>query len=243
MSLSCYIVDDEYHAIEILTDFINKTPGLELVGASIDPLAALEGIADLTPALTFLDIDMPEINGLDFAELVIQQTTIVFTTAYREYGPEAFEKEVADYLLKPIAYERFLKCIQKIRKNIIDKSHLAIPISSSFFVKTGIKGKLIRVNIPEILYISSALNYIEIHFKEQKVMTYLTMGEVVEKLPSEQFSRIHNSYIVNHTFIQSLEYGQVRLEGQTTLPVGRVFRKEFQRKMSGSFLFSKRDQP
>lgn len=243
MSLSCYIVDDEYHAIEILSDFINKTPGLELVGSSLDPLAALEGIATLVPALTFLDIDMPEISGLEFAELVNQQTTIVFTTAYREYGPEAFEKEVADYLLKPVTYERFLKCIQKIRKNVAEKSNQAVLAYSSFFIKTGIKGKLLRVNIPEIIYISSALNYIEIHFKEQKVMTYLTMGEAIEKLPSEQFSRIHKSYIVNHNFIQSLEYGQVRLEGQTTLPVGRVFREGFQQKMNSSFLFSKRDQP
>lgn len=242
MNLSCYIVDDESHAIGVLKDFISKTPGLELVGSATDPLAALAVIAADPPALTFLDIDMPGINGLQFAGLVNTQTTVIFTTAYREYGPEAFEKEAADYLLKPISYERFLACIQKIRRNFAGKTSVSKNLQPYFFVKSGVKEKLLQVNVAEILYISGFDHYVEIHLKEQKIVTYLKLGEVLEKLPEEQFSRIHKSHIISHAAILSLEPGQVKLRDQATLPIGRTFKAAFRAKISGSFP-GKGDQP
>jgi two-component system LytT family response regulator len=242
MSLTCYIVDDEFHAVEILEEYIRITPGLELLSSSTKPLHALEEITAQRPAITFLDIDMPGINGLDFAGLVNSLTTIIFTTSYRNYAPEAFEKEAADYLLKPISYERFLRSIQKVRKNSSATAALPDETPSSFFIKTGIRGKLLRVVISEIIYISSALNYIEIHFKEQKLMTYLSIAEILEKLPQGSFSRIHKGFIVNHHFLQSIEYAQVKLQDQTILPVGRAFRSEFRKKIIPEMLTSKWDQ-
>jgi len=242
MNLTCYIVDDESHAIGVLKAFIAKTPGLELAGSASDPLAALEVIAANPPALTFLDIDMPGINGLQFAGLVNTQTTVIFTTAYREYGPEAFEKEAADYLLKPISYERFLSCIQKIRRNLAGKITPSKHLPPSFFVKSGIKEKLLQVNIADILYISGFDHYIEIHLKDQKIVTYLKLGDVLEKLPEEHFSRIHKSHIISHAAILSLEPGQVKLRGQVTLPIGRTFKAAFRARISAAFP-GKGDQP
>jgi two-component system LytT family response regulator len=239
MNLTCYIVDDEFHAIGILKNFVENTPGLELVGTATDPLIALEEISSLRPAFTFLDVDMPTINGLQFAGMVNSQTTVIFTTAFREYAVEAFEKEAADYLLKPISYERFLICIQKVRKNLAAKTPIADTNVSWFFVKTGIKGKLQKIGFHDILYISGCDHYIEIRLQQQKIITYLTMNEIQEKLPAAYFTRIHKSHIINHEFIHTLEPGQVKLQDLTVLPIGRSYRLPLKEKLNNSSLISK----
>jgi len=235
MTLSCYIIDDESHAVEVLLGYIRRTPGLQLSGSSTDPLAALEVIPVIRPDITFLDVDMPELNGLTFAGLVNTQTTVVFTTAYREYAPEAFEREAADYLLKPIGYERFLGCIQRIRRQLAIRTPAAVTPLPYIFVRSGTREKLLQVLISNILYIAGYDHYIEIHLSDKKVVTYLKMSEILIKLPTEQFSRIHKSYIVNHAFILLLEPGQVKLRDQTTLPVGRAFKTAFRNKITEAF--------
>lgn len=243
MNLTCYIVDDEFHAIEILRSFIIKTNGLELVGSSTKPLKALEEISSGTPpGIIFLDVDMPELSGLEFAGLVNNYTHIIFTTSYREYALEAFEKEAMDYLLKPISYERFLKSIQKIRRNGTAENKVEIFQDSFLSVKTGVKDKFIRIDIPAIRYIIASSNYIEIYIKEQKVVTHMSLGEMLNKLPAGDFSRIHKSYIVNHHYINTLEYGQVKMNDKNILPIGRVYHKDFHQKMKTSFSGNKYDQ-
>ncbi len=241
MIISCYIVDDEAHSINILKAFIEKTPRLALAGFSTDALKALEEITAGHPALTFLDIDMPQLNGLEFAGLVAAQTTIVFTTAFREYALDAFEKAAADYLLKPISYERFLACIQKIRKTPLPPSQPAGK-PSRFFVKTGIKGKLVNINIADIIYVTGCDHYIEVQLQKEKVITYITLTEVIQKLSPDDFSRIHKSYIIHHHYLQTVEPGQVVLQGGITLPIGRAYRDAFMDKLKHSMLVSKWDQ-
>jgi DNA-binding LytR/AlgR family response regulator len=241
MNLTCYVIDDEYHAIQQLTDYISKTPGLTLAGSTTHPLTALQVISEGPPvALTFLDIDMPELSGLDLAGMIRSKTTIVITTAYREYGPEAFEKNAADYLLKPISYERFLTCIQKIK----DRQPASGEQPDFFFVKSDIKGKILKVSIPEIRYITSLDNYVEIHLQneKEKVIAYLTLSELLEKLPPGQFYRIHKSVIVAHRYIASIDHFQVRLHDQTILPVGKVYSAAFLEQMQAVLLISKRQR-
>ncbi|MDP9078830.1 MAG: LytTR family DNA-binding domain-containing protein [Bacteroidota bacterium] len=235
MNLSCYIVDDESHALNLLRGYVEKTPGLSLCGSTTRPLEALDAIPPLFPDLVFLDVDMPELNGLRLAVLLNKQSTVIFTTAYREYGPEAFENEAADYLLKPISYERFLACIQKIRRNLAARAAAAPAPLPYLFVKSGIKEKLLQVTIADILYISGNDHYIEIHTTDQKIVTYMKMSDALGKLPEHQFSRIHKTFIVNHHFITTLEPGQVKLRDQTTLPVGRAFKAAFREKIAGTF--------
>src|SRR5690242_19383503 len=118
MNLTCYIADDERHAIDVLQAFIERTPGLQLAGTTTQAEQALADIRQLKPALTFLDIDMPRINGLQIAKETKELTQIVLTTSYREYGPEAYEQDVADYLLKPVAYDRFSQSVDRARRNL-----------------------------------------------------------------------------------------------------------------------------
>ena len=238
MMITCYVIDDEPHAVALLSDYIRKTPGLELAGFALNPLEALQVFnTNNPPALTFLDVDMPELNGLEFAALTGKMTRIVFTTSYREYAPEAFDKDAEDYLLKPIGYGRFLKCIQKIQRTVSVAGETA---RDFFFVKTGIKGQFTRVKIPEIRFIENCGNYIDIHTEKEKILCYLTLAEVFACLPPDYFSRVHQSFIVNHRFIETLEHSQLKLENQYTIPVGRAFREEFRRKIDLSVLISKR---
>lgn len=243
MQLSCYIIDDEYHSVEVIARYVAQTPGLELLGSSTDPLKALEMFAaGMAPAITFLDVDMPKLNGLDMADLIGSATVVIYTTSFREYAPEAFEKNAADYLLKPIIYPRFLKAVTKVSNQTLTGSNEKA--ADHFFVKSNIKGKFRRVDIAEITHIENIGNYITIHLGRNKepVTTYLTLSEVLTKLPEQNFTRIHQSFVVNHAFISSLEYAQVRLPEQISIPIGSTFRAAFREKMQRKMLISKRDQ-
>lgn len=243
MTRTCYIVDDEFHAIEILSDFITKTNGLQLTGSSGNPMKALEEISTgIPPDITFLDIDMPELSGLEFAGLVNHLTTVIFTTSYREYALEAFEQQALDYLLKPISYERFLKALQRARKTNQATGRVEITCEPFFFVNAGIKNQFVRVPVADISYIAAALNYVEIYIKEQKIVTYMSLREAFSKLPVTHFSRIHKSFIVNHNFINTVEYGQVKMNDKAVIPIGRAFRKDFHQSMKISFSAGKYDQ-
>jgi DNA-binding LytR/AlgR family response regulator len=231
--MNCYIVDDEAHAVALLKTYIGQTPGLVLCGSSTNPLQALEELRRLkAPDLIFIDVDMPELNGLQLAGLVNADSTIVFTTAYREYALEAFEKEAADYLVKPIAYERFLKCIQKFYRQARPEARQGEDEPNAIFVKTGIKGKYLRVSIPEIRYIEGADNYLIIYQGDGKTITHMTLGEILQRLPLKAFTRIHKSYIINIGYIRSVEPGQVRLTNEVCLPVGPSYRQSFHQQIN-----------
>lgn len=241
MNISIFIVDDEYHAVEQLKGYVLNTPGLILAGTSGDPLEALERIPTLKPAVTFLDIGMPVMNGLTMAKLVRNITRIVFTTSYREYGPESYELKADDYLLKPITFERFLECIQSIRTNAISET-MSTNDSFSFFVKTEAKGKLQRIIAQNILFIEGDGNYIKIHLSGQVISAYLTLREVMEKLPGNRFLRIHRSFVINPASIRSIESGHVCLEQDHIVPIGRDYKKAFLQNLRDPVFSSYREQ-
>jgi len=239
MNITCAIVDDEQPAIEVLQTFIQRTPGLDLVYYSTDPLAALNALVAAPPMISFLDVDMPELSGLELAGLLDSRISIVFTTSYREFAVEAFERRAFDYLLKPVSYERFARCIQQFR-SLPPLTAGKTPTAPSFFVKTGIRGQLTRVSIPDILYIEGADNYITIVTTQEKVMTYLSLKEIQEQLPGDSFVRIHKSHIVSTGAIQLVEPGQVRLKNHITLALGEAYREQFFRQIS-PFLLQKKN--
>jgi len=241
MNLRCYIVDDEYHSIEILIEYIEKTDGLELQGFSTNPLTALNDVTGVNPPdITFLDVEMPELSGMEFAGLANLHTTIIFTTSFQEFALEAFEKEAFDFLLKPVSYVRFRKCIQ----HVLRVTTAAKPVQSKkrdfFFVKSEMKGKMIRVAINEILYIEGAQNYIKIHLTSGDIMPYLSINETEQYLPMHQFSRIHQSFIINNDKIKSVEQTRVTLEDNTSLNLGRYYKEAFLEKMNELLLKSRR---
>ncbi|OOQ59990.1 LytR/AlgR family response regulator transcription factor [Mucilaginibacter pedocola] len=240
MELTCLIIDDEPHARELLAAYIHRTPGLSLQGVYAGaPEALPEFNSAAPPNLTFLDVDMPDMNGLDFASLVNGVTMVVFTTSFREYAPEAFEKNAVDYLLKPIAYPRFLAAVQKASG--LHKARAASEERRFFFVKTELKGKFSRVNTADIDFIESLGNYVQLHMGKEKVAAYLTLGEVLEHLPAGQFARVHKSFVVALRAIRTMEQGQVKLHDGSAIPVGRAYSAAFMSAMKPYLLISKRN--
>jgi two-component system LytT family response regulator len=242
MNLSTYIIDDEYHAIALLSDYIHRTPGLTLSGTSTDPLAGLEQLSASPPAITFLDIQMQGISGMEMAGLIGHLTSIVFTTSYRKFAVDAFQKNALDYLLKPFSYERFLQCIQKARDAYVLKNNQTVKEPDHFYVKSGIKGKLIKIVFSDIFCIEGAQNYVRIILRDKTVTTHATIQHILRQLPPADFIRTHKCFIVNQNRISAIEPGQLKLGGQHTVPLGRAYRSQFFQNMNHTILRDKGDQ-
>lgn len=231
--ISCLIVDDEQAAIDLMTTFVKQTPFLSLVASTTNPIEAI-GIVQSQPIdLVFVDIQMPQISGLNFAKILQNKTKVIFTTAYSEFAIEAFELEAIDYLTKPIPYERFLKAVQKLlnqKVSIPINPNLKVtpPEEEFVFVKTETKGKMIRVNYKDICYAESLKNYITIHTNSEQVTTLMTMKDLEDRLPTERFMRIHKSYIVALDKVRLIDGNQILLQDvKGYIPLGESFRNDF----------------
>ncbi|QEM12432.1 LytTR family DNA-binding domain-containing protein [Mucilaginibacter sp. SMC90] len=228
MNLTCYIVDDESGAIDLLTEYIARMPGLELTGATQDPMTALDQLTgEHAPDITFIDIDMRLLSGLELAGMVNLYTMVVFTTAFPQYALQAFSKEAFDYILKPISYDRFADCVHRAKRKIARRSKVyPAGIQDFFNIKSEIKGRMVRIQMDEVVYIEGAGNYITIHTRDTKHMTYLTIKEIIPHLPS-YFARIHRSFIVNINYIRITERARVRLENGRVLVMGNNYKESF----------------
>lgn len=212
--ISCFVIDDELPAVEVLESYINQNPSLHLLGSSTHPLEGLEMIYKLKPQVVFLDIEMPELNGLDLKELLDPGILTVFCTAYAEYAIKSYELHTADYLVKPVTHARFLKTIQRLTDLINTKKagYLPNPADNYITVKAEHKGKIIKIDLDEIDYVESRGNYVAFHRGKQKILSYNTMKDVEERLPGDMFIRIHKSYIVSLRKISFIEYNEVALK-------------------------------
>jgi DNA-binding LytR/AlgR family response regulator len=240
MNLTAYIVDDEPHAIEVLSEFIKRTPGLILTGSTNNPLDALPVFQSAAPPdITFLDVDMPGINGIELAFLIRERTKIIFITSFRQYGPEAFELSATDYIVKPISYPRFLKAVNKLVQIPSEKGTGPEELGY-FFVKGSLKGKYVKVVMSDILYIEAAEHYVDIHLFQEKITAYLTLSELLEKLPDKEFFKVHRSFIVALDKINSVDHSEIKLVNDNKIPLGNVYREDFISRISPSILISKR---
>ncbi|RKR84625.1 LytTR family two component transcriptional regulator [Mucilaginibacter gracilis] len=241
MNLKCYVIDDEYHSVEMLLAYIDQTDGLELQGFSTNPLVALNEVTGANPPdITFLDVEMPELSGMEFAEMANLYTKIIFTTSFQEFALEAFEKEAFDFLLKPISYARFRRSVQRILRDVKKAEAGQKKKRDFFFVKTETRGRMVKVTINDILYIEGAQNYIKIHLISGDIMPYLTINEIEQYLPMDQFTRVHQSFIINTDRIKAVEQMRVILEDDITLNLGRFYKESFLEKMNELLLKSRR---
>lgn len=227
--IKCIIVDDEQHAIDVLKLHISKVPLLDLIFTTTQPLEAFQYLQNEKVDLIFLDIQMPELNGLQFLKLLHLKTKVILTTAYREHALEGFEHEVTDYLLKPVLFDRFLKAVQKViaAARVQEQGHPSSPVQPAkefLFVKTGIRNRIQKIAIREIEYIESKGNYIIFTLPNEKVITLLSLKEMEAELPASEFIRIHHSYIVALNKISSLEGNSIQL-GKHQLPIGDTYKK------------------
>lgn len=242
--IKCYIVDDEEHAIKVLSKLVEKTPELELLGTETNPLDAWHKLDNqlITPDIVFLDIDMPQISGIHLAELIKDKTIVIFTTAHPDYAIQAYDNDVVDYLLKPITYGRFLKAVSKAKDKLTLKS-TQTPSNQEgdyFYIKGDVKGKMVKVKYAEINYVKGQGNYLKITLEKEFIQTYLTMKELEERLPKNKFARIHKSYIVNLQKIIALEGNVVRLENGTEVHVGAGYRNDLFAIINPKLIISKR---
>lgn len=238
MNFTCYVVDDEPDAIALLKEYIEMTPGLSLIGYSQNPLEALPHLTgEQAPDITFIDVDMRQLSGLELAGMINLYTTVVFTTAFSEYALQAFDREAFDFLLKPINYERFAKCIQKARRKINNPVKKVTEGQEDFFtIKSEVKGRLVKIKFEEVIYIEGSANYIHINTTEGKHTTYLTIKEIERHLPQPIFARIHRSFIVNVNYVKVIERAQIRLHNGESLAMGDHYKQAFLERMDGKLI-------
>ena len=213
--INCIIVDDEQHAIDILVHYVNQTPFLNLTGTTTNPMEALDMMGKQKVDLVFLDIQMPELSGIDFIKAINGKAKIILTTAYSEFALESYELDVVDYLLKPIRLPRFLSAVQKAVKELDDPQEKASASAAEddyIFVKTESKGKLLKINLDEIDFIEGMKNYVAIHCAGKKTLVYTSMKELEEKLSDKQFIRVHKSFIIPIAKITGIEGNLLRIK-------------------------------
>lgn len=218
MVLKCIAIDDEPLALELITQYIKKIPELELVQTFDDAISGGEFLRTNKADLLFIDINMPDITGIELVRSLTSKPATIFTTAYKKFAFEGFELEAVDYLLKPISFERFSKAVQRV----IDfhaLKFLAKPVTSEhIFVRS--EYRMIKIELDQITYIEGLEDYIRIHLSDAKpVMTLMTLKGVLEKLPQEKFKRIHRSYIVPVAKVQSILNRKITLTNNIQLPV------------------------
>ena len=223
--INCIIVDDESYAIDTLTDYIARSNKLYLLRAFNDPTEALHFVIDeITPELIFLDIDMPELSGLEIASLLPDHVAVIYVTAHADYALRAFDTNVYDFLLKPVSFVKFLKSIQKVTR-MLEAKQIPSPDKEDFiFINPGIKSKLIKLDFNDIFYVEGLKNYVIIHVTGGKHITYVTMKEMEISLPQDRFIRIHKSYIINLEKLQSLDGNFINLSGDIQLPLGGSYK-------------------
>ncbi|PLW93396.1 MAG: DNA-binding response regulator [Marinilabiliales bacterium] len=232
--LRCIAVDDEPFALKQMVSYIEQTPVLELVESCESAIEALEVIKKESVDLLFLDINMPEMSGMELAQSLDAQTMVVFTTAYEEFAVDSYKVEAIDYLLKPISREDFMRAVKKAvdRKNPVSSVDEK---SDEFFVKSD--GKIIRISLDEITYIESMSEYVRIHFDEGKsIMTLMSMKNLETSLPSEDFMRVHRSYIVNLNKVQTIERNRIVFNKETYIPVSDQYKDAFKEFVEKRFL-------
>ena len=199
-TLNCMIVDDEPLAVKLLSSYVEKTPGLQLVASFTDSISAINAIKEQKPHLVFLDIQMPNIDGMELAQSLPEQTRVVFTTAFKEYAFESYQVNAVDFLLKPIRYNVFLSAVEKVKKLFAAMSEVQpaddAKTSNSAFLR--IDGDWQNISFDSIVLVNSVRDYVAFYLegKQQPLITHLTMKAVEEMLPRNRFLRVHRSYIV-----------------------------------------------
>ena len=235
--INCIIVDDEYHAIEVLDHYVKQTPHLQLVATFTNPIEALQLVGQRKIDLVFLDIQMPEISGIDFIKAIQGKSKVILTTAYSEFALEGYDLYVVDYLLKPIRLPRFLAAVQKAIEQINATNENAATDDDYIFVKTESKGKLLKINLADIDFIESMKNYVAIHRGGQKTLVYTTMKELEERLPKKQFLRIHKSFIIPIARITGIEGNLLRLKNVTAeVLIGENYKAELMEIIRGKMI-------
>ena len=239
--MTCAIIDDEPLAVSLLESYAMKTPFLELKGCYGSGLEALKALSQEPVDLLFLDIQMPELSGLELSRMLSEETRVIFTTAFEQYALDSYKVNALDYLLKPISYTDFLTAANKALKWYELSHREALPTNESresIFVKS--EYKLIQIELRDILYIEGLKDYVKIHLvnTSKPVLSLMSMRSLETALPSKHFFRIHRSYIVNIDKVSVFERGQI-VFGDKHLPVSDSYREQLQQYINARLLLGR----
>ena len=235
--MKCIIIDDEPLAIDILVDYCQKIDFLEVVATFTNPLDALSTLSEYTIDLIFCDIEIPQISGIDFINSLDKRPLFIFTTAYSQYAVEGFNLNAVDYLVKPIPYHRFIKAVTRAKELL---GHKIKPMEGNVFSSHGdtnetlkfifVKAEYesIKINLDDIKYIQGLKDYLKIHMvnTNKSILTLMNFKEILEKLPSNQFLRVHKSFIVNVDFIKTIQRNRIVID-DIRIPIGESHKNEF----------------
>jgi two-component system, LytTR family, response regulator len=224
--VSCIIVDDEAIARDIIAAHVLRIDNIEVVSQCKNAIEAFNFISNHPIDLVFLDINMPEISGIAFAKSINKDIKIIFTTAYRDYAVEGFDLQAVDYLLKPIAFERLLKAVNRyfeVNTTPVTSDNVKTDNNNFIFVRSN--RRMLKVDFNDILYIESYSDYIKIQLEDQNIVTRETISAIESKLPNKEFLRIHRSYIVRLSKIQSFTNEEVTIN-RKAMPISRSYKKE-----------------
>jgi two-component system, LytTR family, response regulator LytT len=238
MIIKCIAIDDEPFALQQIKSYIEKTPFLELVALCQSAFEAMNFLTNNEIDLMFVDINMPDINGMDFVKSLVNKPQIIFTTAYSEYAIEGFKVDAMDYILKPISYSVFLKAASKAKTwfDLNQKQSETLQTTQDcLFVKSDYK--LVKILLSEIKYIESANEYIQIHLINDKPITTLIRLKVIEEqLPKDKFMRVHRSFIVNLERVKVIERSRIIFDQKVYIPIGDQYKDNFQAFVDKTFL-------
>jgi DNA-binding LytR/AlgR family response regulator len=217
------IVDDEPLAVKLLESFVAKTPELTLLGSFTDSVEAINAIKEQNPKLLFLDIQMPDLNGMELSHMLPESTKVIFTTAFKEYAFESYEVSAIDFLLKPIRYNKFIAAVEKARRTITANSN-----KTSMFIR--VDGELRQISFDSILFVEGMKDYVRFHLEGERIplTTHMTMKAVEDVLPTDTFMRINRSYIVRLDKIRTVDRNLCVYIGEEIIRVTEAYREAFE---------------
>lgn len=237
MKIKCIAIDDEPLALKQISAYIMKTPFLELIASCKSAFEAMDVISGGDIDLMFVDIQMPDLTGIDFVKSLNKDQKIIFTTAYQEYALEGFKVDALDYILKPFGYDEFLKSANKAKSHfeLIERATVRVESNDDYlFVKS--EYKIQRITLNEILYIESLREYVRVVLKKDKpIMTLMSLKALEENLPSNRFMRVHRSFIVNLDEIKTIERSRIIFD-KTFIPVSDQYKDKFQEFLGKRFI-------
>jgi two-component system, LytTR family, response regulator len=235
MKIRCLIIDDKPLALDILEDYIAKIPFLTLIHRTENPIEGLEWVQNGSVDLVFLDIQMPEITGIQFMKIIKGKCKVILTTAYSEYALDGYEFDVIDYLMKPIPFERFYKAALKAKEILVVPENTSTPSvfspkneeeSAADFIFVKTEHKIQNIPLNSIFFVESMQNYVAFHTENGRILSLQNLRTLEEKLPSPRFIRVHKSYIVAVSKIESVERSRIFIKKQT-IPIGDTYRDAF----------------
>ena len=230
--MKCVILDDEPLAVELLTKYIADTETLSLAFATTNAYEAIQFIQKNEVDVVFLDMQMPELTGLQVLKIIGPAYKVIFTTAYTDYALDGYEYSITDYLLKPISFERFTKAVEKLTLKMNDTVNHTIKNDNDFiFIKSD--SKMIKVNIKDILFVEGLKDYISIQTTAEKLITLQNLKTFEQHLQSQQFMRVHKSYIVALNKIDTIERNRIFI-GEHVIPIGDTYRDFFIKRIEGN---------